>query len=343
MKKYVALFLVMITPIYSAWSGQKNKQIGMVSSIGSNTGNIYFKTTPIIAADSSRTIYALDNRLSELHIINLDTGTARTIARQGQGPGELMHPLFMALDERRIYVLDSTGISMFNKDGLFEGRFRVFHLPIDLAVDNEKIYVAQAGSPELITAYDLKGNKITSFGTKYTVDYDLYKEWSVELTDSVINSGRILFSQDAIFYVSTLFADVFIFDKDGRFINRKKILPVDLVGEIENRFFHAGLKEKEKGGYGFFTDFAYFEGSFYGLALRKIFKNSPGDIIKFGGKDLKIDETYKFPGEEALERWRILDFCVMKGEKGQPQFCLSYYDDQLAEFKVSIFRILEEE
>lgn len=329
-------FLFILVFFYATGAGQDKKPLEVITSIPSSAATVFFKTTPNISVDINGNIYALDNRTSELHIINPFINLEKTIAKKGQGPGELNGPTHLAIDERRIYVLDSYGVSIFSTEGRFENRFRVFHITIDLAVKDEKIYLAQAGSPALINVYDIKGNKAFSFGSKYAVDYEIYKGWSPQLTDSVINTGRILFSSDAIYFVNTIFTDVFKYDYKGNLIYKKRIFPESIIREIENQFLHIGLKKK--GAYAYFKDAAFFEGSFYCLGQRKFFGNCPGDILKIRAQDLTIDEAFIFTVDDAWENWRPLNLCLRKGEKGQAQLCVSYYDDKLSDFRISIFQ-----
>lgn len=333
---FVVIAIIVITSI--SLTSSKLNTLVLISSIPDEATGPFFKNTPVFSIDPSGLIFALDNRLSELHRYDPHTGSMKTIAKKGQGPGELSAPAFIAVDGQRIYVKDDNGISIFDKDGLFRNRFRTFQLAIDLAAENGRIYLAQAGTAHLINVYDLEGNKISSFGSKYPIDYDLYKGWSPELTDRVINTGRILISPTAIYFISTLFGDAFIYSKDGHWVGRKKLVPRDLVKEIEEQFFRVGLKGRDKGGYGLLVDISYIDGYFFGLVLRRIYSHSPGDIIRIAERSLVIDEAYRFARDEMTKDWRFMNMGATKGPDGKPEFYLSYYDDKLAENKISLFR-----
>lgn len=75
-----------------------------------------------IEADSEGNIYVLDIGDKQIKVYNKKGHFLRVISRKGQGPGELLSPIDICLDERDlIYISDSENnrISVFNKQGDF--------------------------------------------------------------------------------------------------------------------------------------------------------------------------------------------------------------------------------
>jgi hypothetical protein len=208
-------------------------------------------------------------------------------------------------------------------------------------VNDGIIFLAQPGSENLISSYDQEGNRISTFGIKYNVDYDLYKEWSPSLTDRALNTGRILFSDEHICFVSTLFADVFKYNEDGHLISKEKLVPENLVSEIENMFFKIGLKYKEDGkaGYGFFYDVTYNQGYFYGLTMRSFIPEAPGDIIKINEKDMSIIEVYNFDSSEKKKNDIYQNICVFNKKNNQPIFIVTKMDGESDHIQINIYQV----
>jgi len=340
MKKRVGFVLFMLLALCNGWPGQKPVALELISSLPKENTDVYFKTSPMLSVDPSGNIYAVDNRDHIIYKFDKKTHAILRIGRQGQGPGELMFPSLIYSDENRIYVKDNVGLSIFNVQGNYLSRFRLFYMIISMAVEKETVYLAQAGTPNLISIYDINGNKISSFGSKYSVDYSLYDRWPSQLADYVVNSGKILLSKDHVFFVSTLFADVFKYTRAGNLVSKTKLVSKEWVKKIEEHFFKKGLKykKKEESVFGFFLDVAFDDGYFYGMVMRNIFKDCPGDIIKVNEKDMAISEAFVFPDSDKAKKKNYQSLCLLKGKDNRPFFVVSLYDKELADHRINIYQ-----
>ncbi|MCJ7580990.1 MAG: 6-bladed beta-propeller [Candidatus Aminicenantes bacterium] len=340
MKKTIIICLIVLMSFIGGEASQISKTLKLISSFPEPESEIFFATIPSISIDSSGLIYALDNREHSVTIFDLTGKFINKFGNSGQGPGDLTSPIFIESDDEQIYIADINALSIFNHSGEYLNKFRIYST-IAMNVNNGIIFLAQVGSDNLISSYDQEGNRISSFGTKYEVDYDLYKAWSTSLTDRAINSGKILFSDENIYFVSTLFADVFKYNEDGLLLSKEKLVPENLVSEIEKIFFNIGLKYKEEGktAYGFFHDITYHQGNFYGMTMRSFVPESPGDILKINEKDKSIVEAYNFPSSENKNNDIFQNICIFI-KNNQPIFIVSKKDGESDNIQISVYQIM---
>ena len=307
--------------------------------------DVFFKVIPTISIDPGGNICAIDNRDSVGYIFEATGNKAIRVGRLGQGPGELQFPSFICSDSLRVYIRDQIGLSIFDKKGKFINRIKLMNSTISIAVHQEKLYIAQSGFPELITVCDLQGNKISSFGQKYSVDYSLYKGsstnlWSTDLTDKVLNSGKIFFSKECIYFVSTIFGDVFKYDFTGQFISKSKLFNGDIVNKTEYTYFKEGRTvDKSPYRYGIYYDVAFESGYFYGLMKRKFFQECPGDVIKVDEKTMSITESYVFAESDGAgsKKSTFSDLGILRSSDNRTQLVISLYDDQTGDNRINIY------
>jgi hypothetical protein len=337
-------FIFSLFEVFFAAALQKSTELQLASSLLDGK-DIHFKAIPTISVDLGGNIWAIDNRDSVGYFFDVAGNTAIRVGRLGQGPGELQFPSFICSDSLRVYIRDQIGLSIFDKKGKFINRIKLMNSTISIAAHQEKLYIAQTGFPDLITVYDLQGNKISSFGQKYTVDYSLYKGtstnlWSTDLTDRVINSGKIFFSKECIYFVSTIFGDVFKYDFSGQFLSKSKLFDGDIVNKTEYHYFKEGRTvDKSPYRYGIYYDVAFDGDYFYGLMKRKFFQECPGDVIKIEEKTMSITESYVFSESDGAgsKKSSFSDLGILRSSDNRTQLVVSLYDDQTGDNRINIY------
>lgn len=344
LKRIGKFFIFSFFAVSVAAAPQKSAELQLVSSFLDGK-DVFFKVIPTISIDPGGNICAIDNRDSVGYIFEATGNKAIRVGRLGQGPGELQFPSFICSDSLRVYIRDQIGLSIFDKKGKFINRIKLMNSTISIAVHQEKLYIAQSGFPELITVCDLQGNKISSFGQKYSVDYSLYKGsstnlWSTDLTDKVLNSGKIFFSKECIYFVSTIFGDVFKYDFTGQFISKSKLFNGDIVNKTEYTYFKEGRTvDKSPYRYGIYYDVAFESGYFYGLMKRKFFQECPGDVIKVNEKTMSITESYVFAESDGAgsKKSTFSDLGILRSSDNRTQLVISLYDDQTGDNRINIY------
>jgi len=198
------LFLFFSSPILSSRGIEKARtdRLNLVTSFPRDE-NVFFQTTPFIALDNEKNIYALDNRQHAILKLDSDGKFVSRIGRQGQGPGELQWPAWIQVWNKHIFVADNTSISIFDLEGHFQNRFRKFHSMISMAVCEDRVFLAQPGDDNIINVYDYDGKKLFSFGNKYSVDYGIYKGWTNAAIDGYLNDGKLLYAGSRIYFITS--------------------------------------------------------------------------------------------------------------------------------------------
>jgi len=228
--------------------------IGMIPGLGSRAAeyscydriprprhDIYFKTMPAIALDGGDRVFAADNRDHALYVLSALSDEARKIAGRGQGPGELQYPNEVQADKNLVYVLDQSGISIFSGEGIFQKRFRIDGQVVSLAAGGDTIFVARTGVDGLVQTFSPSGTPGKAFGSAYDFPRSLYKDYPENFVEFLISAGTILVGEKAVYFVSSLFDEIQVFDQEGTFLKR-----VSFGGEEaeKNRkyFFETGQK-----------------------------------------------------------------------------------------------------
>ena len=89
--------------------------------IGTNEKNTdyYFEVISDIKADENGNIYVVDSSANSVKVFNSKGKYLKDIGRQGQGPGEFMAPMGMAIVKDKISVYSMGRLSFFTLDGDF--------------------------------------------------------------------------------------------------------------------------------------------------------------------------------------------------------------------------------
>lgn len=95
-----------------------------------------------LAKDKDQNIYVTDQNNHRIQVFDPQGSFIRTFGSFGNNPGQLSFPQDLTVDSNGdCYVLDNTGVSVFNNQGLFLRRFAVNGFG-GIAVDNTSVYVA---------------------------------------------------------------------------------------------------------------------------------------------------------------------------------------------------------
>lgn len=120
-----------------------------------------------------------------IKVFNIEGDFIKKIGSKGQGPGELLNPLFIAIDKKagKIYCVDDGNkrISCFSASGEFITSFKTLTVSINkMAAENGFIYVSayNEATSSFLARYNSKGQLINTFGdffdskvNKLTVDW----------------------------------------------------------------------------------------------------------------------------------------------------------------------------
>lgn len=132
-----------------------------------NPGPTILPKPVAVVFDPAGNGYVLDQRRARILFFDRSTATStRSIGAQGTGPGRMMEPSALTLDNWGTLHVADTGnrrIVRFRTDGTYLGSFRVPFPPRGVAVtpDGSRLYVADTRSR--ITVYDPEGREILRF------------------------------------------------------------------------------------------------------------------------------------------------------------------------------------
>jgi len=279
--------------------------------VAENEEDVYFKYVPKIEIDQEKNLYAFDpNSHHFVYKINKTGHLTLKIGRKGQGPGDLNRPNLMKVKDDKIFILDSTGVSVFTLDGIFRGRFKLFNDVVSFDVHDGKIFVIERGSDKLFTVYNDEGKKLNTFGEKYKANPSLFK-WHREIfVDGAIHMGKVICTDEYIFFVSSTFGDVHQYHYDGKFVSKNNIKNLNIEACERNKelFFEGDLEYADKTKLVYeqlFTDIYYENKKFYLLlAEKKIYD----DILEIESDSLKFVKRYRF--YHVVNAKKMKFFCV---------------------------------
>lgn len=306
--------------------------------------NVYFKTIPNFAVDEIGNIYAVDNRIQVFYKFDVILDEVKAFSHPGEGPGELQHPTNICLSANKIFIKDDVGINIFQVDGNFISRFRIYTPIISFAADNQYVYVATTGGEKLIDIYTFQGKRLASFGEKYPVPPGIYRGWADAFIERVLNTGKIIIGKEYIYFVSYLFSDLYQYDHRGALLRKMTIEADDqIVKESIKYYFRQGQKRTPgKGGFRFYKNTylvwgaCSFDGRLFFLQEESIESSARRmKILEVREKDMIQLKIYLFNigPKDAIE-----DFCVGGSDRISPDFYFSLYDDKQQEFLIKKYK-----
>jgi len=301
MKKLVCILSILISFSLIGLSGftpeEKIKlvKLELVRKFPLEEQEVFFKTTPKIALDSSGNVYAMDNMQHTFFKFDRYGNFLKKIGRRGQGPGELEFPFLISLGENKVFISDNKGISIFDLDGKFINGFRKFRFTRSMAVFKDKVLLSESNTNNLIAVYSHSGKKLNSFGEIYKINYSILTDWQRYRVENVINWGEIVCSNNYIFFVSALFGDIYKYDSNGNLIKKKRIKNIDFLEDNKKFYFKTTTIKKWRNKSLplrlYFQSAVYFENKIY---LLLIDKNIYGEIWKLDKDKLEVEKKYSF-------------------------------------------------
>lgn len=313
-----------------------------LGSVPKERHNVFFRTIPFIAIDNQGVIYASDNRDNIIYKIDVTGDTVNTIGRAGQGPGDLNHPWLVYVESDDLYVADDVAISIFKITGDYINRFRIYNKLITFTANKESIFTVESGTEKLITRYDKNGKRLSSFGLKYSPKMSIYEGWPTSFIDGTLNEGKILLGNNAIYFISFFFAELYKYDLAGHLVTQNTLAEEDIIKK--NRAFYFEIGQARPANKGFEThriikDAYYFNGKIYILmgnmksdkkAYEEIVEIDENDMSKRTRLPLKnIHVTPSSWGGRSIA-------CGVN--KWAPVIFVSLYDDKEAKFLINMYK-----
>jgi len=177
--------------------------------ISIDLGDHYFGSARDLLIDGT-SFYLVENREHRIHKLKLD-GTKITyvalVADKGEGPGEIWLPSrIVRVPDTGFAVLDNRGISLFDHDGRFSNRFRVFTPNLSMTAIGDEIFFlttrVDSGS-DMIDVYTTDGTRDRSFFREFmTVDSTRTDPRSLVSNKAYMLDGPLLTDGVMLFYFS---------------------------------------------------------------------------------------------------------------------------------------------
>ncbi len=126
----------------------------------------------VCASDEKGSVYVADYKANRVVVFDANGHLKTTIGRAGQGPGEFLNPVDVAVAAGKLYVLEAGNfrVSIFDLRGNYLGGFRVGPVSSDQQIavsrDGKRIYLNEPTptSGHLFTVYDEHGRVVQRFG-----------------------------------------------------------------------------------------------------------------------------------------------------------------------------------
>lgn len=354
-KKIIIVFLIVSAflidiPNMKAEKKLMIENLELIKVFPEEEQKLFFKTTPFISIDYFGNVYAVDNREHTVYKISRDGKLILKFGEKGHRPGEFQWPVYIAVFKNKVFVSDNIGISIFDLNGKFIKRFRKFRPINSMGIFQNIVLLAEIGTENLIIAYDYEGKKINSFGKKFNINPFLYRGWSNDHLDGVINWGKIICSKNYIYYISYLFGDIFKYNPDGILVSKKEEKDINFIKKNREFYFRKGiirknrlhiLKGKDLGV--FLNDAFYFENKIYLLLSEDYLSFSRentycGEIWQLDENKLEIERKYSFRNQRnRIKKINTRSFTIGK-DRNNKLFYISFYDDNKKDFFIGVYK-----
>jgi hypothetical protein len=303
--------------------------------------NLFFRTTPWISIDAAGSIYAADNREQAVYKIDVVRDGVKTIAKKGQGPGEVQLPFYNSVAGNTLFQIDNYRINLFDLSGKYLNSFRLLERISSVAADSDTIYFVQAGGAHLIQTYSYQGEKMKGFGDKYRYKERIYKGWNPSEVDHFLNQGKLLVGEKYLFFISTNFSEIFKYDFSGNLLERRIIDDDELTKISRDHYLVKGQDRPQNNM--FYTkeiivDACYSNGWLY-LLRRYLTKAGITEVvlIKTNEDDIGSIQKMYFEPEENMDERFLRSMCVGGSDPRRPLIYISLYDDKNEDFMINVF------
>lgn len=225
--KFLILGLILLNNgVIIPLSSEGPKELKRISSYPSRDSDIFFR--PIIClAILDNQIYGvdnLDNKIVKFNIVYPEIAYSSDIGRSGQGPGDLMHPMYLSIWLQKICIKDGGAFSFFEKNGRFISRFKIFEGNDVFVYRNGEIFWLNPNLNEghLVDVYNEEGLRARSFGRKdLNVDTKGYPNPQKILSEAY--SGTLLSDANALYYFNSRFGYFEVYSFNGQLIRKGSI------------------------------------------------------------------------------------------------------------------------
>jgi hypothetical protein len=203
-------------------------------------------------------ILILEGRGCTVKRYNEDYEYISSFGQAGQGPGDLLNPYSIRLEENRLYVAEDRDISIFSLDGSYEDGFRppiiarfgsigAQYRTSGMAILSGMLVILpshpsqwiDSGEDKLLSVYDKKGMIIRSFGA--------FKQ--CENPRLTLNANIVYFAKDSNENLYLTYAcqnKMAKYSHDGEMIfSADRTLPYEIKNEMKIEVFKSGNMEKE--------------------------------------------------------------------------------------------------
>ena len=199
------------------------------------------KPTIIREVPNTKELIVLDTGNTCFYVFSPEGKFIRKISRIGQGPGEMLKPLYFNIDEYGdiyVYEFGNRRLSIFSKEGKFYNSFRIQQKVSTMGFfsnlyvsSNREILMNLPGTGYYITVFNREGDIINQIGK---IPENLIKLSKIFDTYLI---GYPFVDEKSRYYIfiQSLLA-VYIYDKNGNLINKKNLGEVLYRKDIINDF-----------------------------------------------------------------------------------------------------------
>ena len=156
-------------------------------------------------------LYLLENRQSRVLKMAWSNPLppATLFAGHGEGPGELHLPIQSRVGHGILTIKDNRGFSIFQEDGTFLNRFKVFSGHLSFTRIGDQIYMAHANelNHHFIDVYTTNGRKVHTFGEKFLTSLVASRGEHLTTHDEhYFYKGHLLSDGENLFYLNSTLA-----------------------------------------------------------------------------------------------------------------------------------------
>lgn len=315
LKAILRIFLFGI--LVNGLAADETKILKKIGAYPKNDGDYYFNGLQDLDKIGDN-IFGIENAGNKTVKFAFDGRTikfVKEIGRPGQGPGDLMRPMSLAITKNGIAVFNEAGISFFSADGTFQDRFTIIP-PVHnrFTCLDDKLYIKkfQPSDRHLIEVRSRAGLLLRTIGRKYLrFDPGSFIDRDPASVEAQAYEGLLVTDGRFVYYLNSAFGDIKKFDAQGTLIAENSL--VSSFGEFgraifeanQDLYFHGGLDRiSNKRMYpssGVWRDAAIENGKLYIMAddfAPKIGKSKTIDILAVDLDSFKPMATYQFPLEK---------------------------------------------
>ncbi len=244
---------------------------------------------PVSISSSTEEIYIVDNKSHNIKVFDFTGNFIRIIGQPGKGPGDLHYPVNIDFNNGDLYISSNNGIDIFNHEGVFQDRTKMFYNILSMSMDSENIYIsgfgAHKGKPVLALQF-LRNGKISRVLTDPAFA-EVIHQYSGR--NSIVNTGK-----ESVCIVMKHWNRIFFYNKKNHEIKSINI-DYSMGNEMEKWNYREFNPKSRSQWFSNYTAAAkFFDGKIFILldmpALEIISLDMKGKIVDhyYNNKDFKI-------------------------------------------------------